>query len=62
MKQLSSNELRALFLKFFQKRVTASFLPPPSFPKTIPPCSSPPLACIPWFPICWVRSILRAHA
>ena len=58
MKNITSAELRAMFLKFYQDHghaVIASARP--SFRKTTPPFCSPPRACIRWCPICWAPSI-----
>ena len=62
MKQLSSNELRALFLKFFQEK-GHSVIPSASvIPENDPTVLFTTAGMHLWFPICWVRSILRAHA
>ena len=47
----SANELRSLFLKFFEEKGHARIPSASVIPENDPPCCSPPRACIRWCPI-----------
>ena len=46
----SANELRSLFLKFFESKGHKVIPSASVIPRTIPPCCSPPRACTRWCP------------
>ena len=62
MKALTAKELRSLFLQFFQEKGHAVISSASIIPENDPTVLFTRPACIPWFPICWARSIPKAPA
>ena len=52
----SANDLRSLFLKFFQQKNHAVIPSASLIPENDPTVLFTTAACTPWCPICWARS------